>query len=138
MPVGGRSAVIVAMSTKTRQVIWGGKIMGAELRAQCTREAARKAIRDANRAEAEAWSLRIRLRRARAAVADDWPMSEWRFGLAGGRMQSLQDASQPAAGRHPPTARDAAMEVGGFAEMPIMPKGPPRAAGAHDQADRDA
>ena len=59
MPVGGRSAVIVAMSTKTRQVIWGGKIMGAELRAQCTREAARKAIRDANRAEAEAWSLRM-------------------------------------------------------------------------------
>ncbi len=29
------------------------------MRAKCTREAARKAIRDANRAEAEAWSLRL-------------------------------------------------------------------------------
>ena len=47
------------MSTKSRHVIWGGKIMGAEMRAQGTREAARKAIRDANRAEAEAWSLRM-------------------------------------------------------------------------------
>ncbi|WP_108513802.1 hypothetical protein [Bradyrhizobium algeriense] len=47
------------MSTKTRRVTWGGKIMGAEMRAKCTREAARKAIRDANRAEAEAWSLRL-------------------------------------------------------------------------------
>jgi hypothetical protein len=47
------------MSTKSRHVIWGGKIMGAEMRAQGAREAAQKAIRDADRAEAEAWSLRM-------------------------------------------------------------------------------
>jgi hypothetical protein len=54
-----RSAVIVAMSTKSRQTIWGGKIMGAEMRAQGARETAQKAIADADRAEAEAWSLRM-------------------------------------------------------------------------------
>ena len=47
------------MSTKSRHVIWGGRIMGAKMRAQGAREAAQKAIRDADRAEAEAWSLRM-------------------------------------------------------------------------------
>src|SRR6266536_1007987 len=47
------------MSTKSRHVIWGGKIMEAEMCAQGAREAARKAIREADRAEAEAWSLRM-------------------------------------------------------------------------------
>src|SRR5260370_16052878 len=35
------------------------RIMGAEMRAQGAREAAKQAIRDANRAEAEAWSVRM-------------------------------------------------------------------------------
>ena len=48
-------------------------------------------------------------------------------------MPSLQDAGKPTSRRHPPTARHAALEVGGFAEMPIMPEGSSRAAGAHDQ-----
>jgi hypothetical protein len=47
------------MSTKKREVIWGGRITGAEIRAQGAREAAQRAIRDADRAEAEAWSLRM-------------------------------------------------------------------------------
>jgi hypothetical protein len=45
------------MSTKSREVIWGGAITGAKIRAQGAREAAQKAIREANRAEAEAWSI---------------------------------------------------------------------------------
>jgi hypothetical protein len=47
------------MSTKSRQVIDGGRIMGAEIRAERAREAAKKAIREADRAEAEAWSIRM-------------------------------------------------------------------------------
>ena len=47
------------MSTKTREVIWGGRILGAEIRAQGAREAARKANREADRAEGEAWSARM-------------------------------------------------------------------------------
>ena len=47
------------MSTKSREVIWGGRIMGAQIRAQGAREAAQKAAREADRAEAENWSIRM-------------------------------------------------------------------------------
>ena len=47
------------MSTKPREVIWGGRIMGADMRAQTARQNARKAARAADRAEAEAWSVRM-------------------------------------------------------------------------------
>lgn len=47
------------MSTKSREVIWGGRILGADIRARNAREAARKAAREADRAEAHAWSLRM-------------------------------------------------------------------------------
>jgi hypothetical protein len=47
------------MSTKSREVIWGGPIMGAKMRAKGAREAAKKAAREADRAEAEAWSLQM-------------------------------------------------------------------------------
>src|ERR1700733_12098800 len=47
------------MSTKSREVIWGGRITGAKMRAQAAREEATKAVRAADRAEAEAWSIRM-------------------------------------------------------------------------------
>src|SRR3954468_13546742 len=47
------------MNTKSRQVIWGGRIMGAEIRAKSAREDARRAAKEADRAEALAWSLRM-------------------------------------------------------------------------------
>jgi hypothetical protein len=47
------------MSTTSREVIYGGRIMGAQIRARGAREAAQKAIREADRAEAEAWSIRM-------------------------------------------------------------------------------
>jgi hypothetical protein len=47
------------MSTKSREVIWGGQILGAKMRARGAREAAKKAAREADRAEAEAWSLQM-------------------------------------------------------------------------------
>jgi hypothetical protein len=47
------------MSTKSRQTIYGGRIIGAEIRAQGARKAAQKAIREADRAEAEAWSIQM-------------------------------------------------------------------------------
>jgi len=47
------------MSTKSREVIWGGRIMGAQMRAKGAREAAQKANREADRTEAEAWSIRM-------------------------------------------------------------------------------
>ena len=47
------------MSTKSRQTIYGGRILGAEMRAKAARESAKNANRDADRAEAEAWSIRM-------------------------------------------------------------------------------
>ena len=47
------------MSTKSRRTIYGSRIRGAKIRAEGARLAARKAIREADRAEAEAWSLRM-------------------------------------------------------------------------------
>src|SRR6516165_416967 len=47
------------MSTKKREVIFGGRIMGAKIRAEHARELAKKAQRDADRAEAELWSIRM-------------------------------------------------------------------------------
>ena len=43
------------MSTKKREVIFGGRIMGAKIRAEHARELAKKAQRDADRAEADLW-----------------------------------------------------------------------------------
>jgi len=79
-----------------------------------------------------------RLWRAGTALAQHRTMHQWRARLARSRMQSLQDAREHAAGRHPPPARHAVVETGSVPEMPLMPQGPARAAGAHDQADREA
>jgi hypothetical protein len=47
------------MSSKSREVIWGGQILDAKIRAQGARETAQKAAREADRAEAEAWSVQM-------------------------------------------------------------------------------
>ena len=47
------------MSTTTREVIWSDRILGANMRAQTARLEARKIARAADRAEAEAWSVRM-------------------------------------------------------------------------------
>jgi hypothetical protein len=47
------------MSTKSRQVIYSSRIRGAKIRAEGAREEATKAIRAADRAQAEAWSIQM-------------------------------------------------------------------------------
>lgn len=47
------------MSTRSRQSIYGGRIKGANIRARGARETALNALREADRAEAEAWSIRM-------------------------------------------------------------------------------
>jgi hypothetical protein len=44
---------MATMSTKSREVIYDGQIIGAKIRAQGAREAAKKAVREADRASAE-------------------------------------------------------------------------------------
>jgi hypothetical protein len=47
------------LSTKSREAIYCSRIRGAQIRAQGAREGAVKAIRAADRAEVEAWSIRM-------------------------------------------------------------------------------
>jgi hypothetical protein len=47
------------MGTKSREVIWGGQVRAAKMNAESARERARQAVREADRAEAHAWSLRM-------------------------------------------------------------------------------
>jgi hypothetical protein len=47
------------MSTKSRQTIYGGRIIGAKIRAEDARKRAAEATREAHRAEAEAWSIQM-------------------------------------------------------------------------------
>ena len=124
-----KAAVMPAMGTKSREVIWGGQIMGAKIHARHAREEAKKAIREADRAEARRLvAADGRLWRPGAALAHDRPMHPWRARLAGGRMQPLQDPRKPAARCHPPAARHADLETGSVAKMPVLPQGPLRAA----------
>ena len=46
-------------STKSRQYIWGGRIKLAKMQAEDARKRAVEAAREADRAEAEAWSVRM-------------------------------------------------------------------------------
>jgi hypothetical protein len=50
---------MAAMGSKSREVIYGGRIIGAKLRAEGAREAAQKAVREADRAAAELWSIQM-------------------------------------------------------------------------------
>jgi hypothetical protein len=52
LPPPAGVAVIASMSTKSREVIYGGRIIGARIRAQSAREAAKKAVRESDRAAA--------------------------------------------------------------------------------------
>jgi hypothetical protein len=47
------------MSTKSREVIFGSRIAGAKIRAEGARKRAIEAAREADRADAEAWSIRM-------------------------------------------------------------------------------
>jgi hypothetical protein len=47
------------MSTKSREVIWGSQIRGAKMSAEHARQRALEAAREADRAEAHAWSVRM-------------------------------------------------------------------------------
>jgi hypothetical protein len=71
-----------AMGTKSREVIWSGPIMGAEISAKSARGAATKAAREADRAEARMVAPDGRLWRSRTALPDHRPMPQRWPGLA--------------------------------------------------------
>jgi hypothetical protein len=82
---------MTAMSAKSREVIYGGRIIGAKIRAEGAREAAQKAVREADRAAAELWSIQMEAHGGTgAAVANDRAMPQRRLSLVTGQMPSLR------------------------------------------------
>ena len=63
-----------AMSTKSREVIYGGQIIGAKKRAVAARKRATDAAREADPAAAELWSIQMEV--TGAAVANNRPMPQ--------------------------------------------------------------
>jgi hypothetical protein len=60
LPAFAEAALIERMNaTKSREVIWGGRVSAAKLNAEAARKRAVEAVREADRAEAHAWSLRM-------------------------------------------------------------------------------
>ena len=84
--------VIAVMSTSSREVIWGGRIMGAQIRAQSARETAQKANREADQQKRPKPGMEAMV--ARPAITDDRPMPQGRSKLARGGMQSLEDTGK--------------------------------------------
>ena len=116
------AAVIApAMSTKKREVIFGGRIMGAKIRAEHARELAKKAQRDADRAEAELWSIRME---AYGGPAQPSPTIAQCLNGGLGWLEvecnrCKTRASLPAR-CDPPTPKHADLEAGGIAKVPLM------------------
>src|ERR1035437_6279948 len=52
-------AVISTMASKSREVLYGGQVRAAKMNAERARKLAIEAAREADRAEAHAWSLRM-------------------------------------------------------------------------------
>jgi hypothetical protein len=59
LPGRAKLAVIGRMGTRSREVIWGSRISGAKMSAEHARQRAMEAAREADRAEAYAWSVRM-------------------------------------------------------------------------------
>ena len=127
------------MSTKSEEVICGGRIMGAKMRAETAHKGTGEAVRNADRAEAEAWSTRME---GYGGPAQPSPTIGQCIngGLSWLKVECNRcetKASLPL-DAYPPAARDAAVEAGSLVKMPLLPQGPLGATGAHDQADRGA
>jgi hypothetical protein len=87
------------------------------------REAARQAVRDADRAEAEAWSIQMEGYGGPAQPSLTIAMPQRGLTLAAGQMSSLRNRSQHTPRLRSPAARYADLETGVFAEMPLVPEG---------------
>ena len=59
LPGLGKPAVIPPWATKSREVLYGGQIRAAKMNAERARKLATEAAREADRAEAHAWSIRM-------------------------------------------------------------------------------
>jgi hypothetical protein len=113
-----------AMSTKSRDTIFGGQLMGAQIRAEGAREDARGGYPEGRSSVGRAMvDPHGRRRWAGAAVPNDRAMSQRRSRLAAGKLPSLQNGGEHPTRLHPPAKRHGDLEARGLAEMSIMLEG---------------
>src|SRR5436190_15753581 len=127
------------MSTKSRQSIYGGPLMGAKIRAEGARKRAAEAVREADSAEAEAWSLQME---AYGGPAQPSPTIGQCLNGGLGWLEveckrCKTRASLPLDAIRRPR-NTPIWKTGGGAEMPLLPHAALFAAGPHDQAHRTA
>jgi hypothetical protein len=99
--VGGGGAAMPGMSAKSREVIWGGRIMGADIRVERPGGSQEGGPRGRSRRGRSMVCPHGSLWRPGPAVPNDRPMSECRLRLAGDRMLPMQNKSELAAGWYP-------------------------------------
>jgi hypothetical protein len=85
------------MSTKSREVIWVGRIAGAKIHAKHAREVATKAVREADRAESRA-SIPL------DAIRRPWDTPTWKLEAS----LKCQSCRTPRSGAYDQVDRDAA------------------------------
>jgi hypothetical protein len=126
------------MGTKSREVIYGGRVRAAKMNADRARKLAVEAAREADRAEAHAWSLRME-----GFGGPAQPSPTIAQCLNGGygwleEVPQVRDSGQHSSGRRPPTPQYADLEAGGGAQMPVVPNAAIFTASPYDQADRNS
>jgi hypothetical protein len=127
------------MGLRSRHSAFHGRLIGAKIRAQTAREQASKAAREADRAEAEAWSIRME---GFGGPAQPSPTIGQCLNVGLGwlevecnRCNSRASLPLDAIRRpHDTPVWNARILL----EMPHLQQRKPRSAGAHDQAHRAA
>ena len=96
------------------------------------------AAREADRAEAYAWSIRMEGYGGPAQPSPTIGQCPSTADSVASKLSAIAvRPAQACAGRFPSTARHADLEAGTDGEMAVMQEGPLRTTGAYDQADRD-
>ena len=100
------------MGTKSREVIYGGRVRAAKMNADRARKLAVEAAREADRAEAMLVPAYGRLWRTRSALANHRAMSQRGLRLARSEVPQMRDSGQHSFGCRPPTPQYTDLEVG--------------------------
>jgi hypothetical protein len=127
------------MGTKSREVIYGGRIRAAKMNVDRARKLAVEAAREADRAEAHALVPAYgRLWWTGSAFANHRAMSQWGLRLARSEVPQMRNASEHSPGCRAPTRQYADLEVRGGAQMSVVPNAALFTANPYDQADRNS